>query len=119
MRCIATTSELFISDSLGPLRFLDSLRFMNESLEKLVANQGKDNFHILGQFCTSNMDLLLRKGVYPYEYVTDGSKFNDMQLPSREHFHNGLTDKAVREGRRLRARGRANGLDEFWHAHFR
>ena len=95
MSCIATTSERFISVTLGSLRFLDSLRFMNTSLEKLVSNLSKDKFKILQQFYTSNVDLLLRKGVYPYEYVTNESKFIETQLPAREHFYSTLTESSV------------------------
>ena len=97
LTCIATTSERYISVSLGPLRFLDSLRFMNASLEKLVSNLSKDKFKILQQFYKVNLDLLLRKGVYPYEYVTDESKFNETQLPTQKYFYNGLTDSPVDE----------------------
>ena len=86
LKCIATSSERYISVSLGPLRFLDSLHFMNESLEKLVSNLSTDKFKILRQFHTNNVDHLLRKGVYPYEYVTDETKFDDMQLPDRKYF---------------------------------
>jgi hypothetical protein len=70
---------------------------MSESLGKLVSNLSKDKFKTLQQFYASNLDLLLRKGVCPYEYVSDETKFNEMQLPAREHFHNWLTESSVRE----------------------
>ena len=41
------------------------------------------------------IDLLLRKDVYPYEYMTDGRKFEDVRLPSSEHFYNRLTETPV------------------------
>ena len=46
--CIPTNSEKYISFTLGKLQFLDSLNFMNESLEKLVDNlaaEGDQHFH--------------------------------------------------------------------------
>ena len=32
------------------------------------------------------LDLLTEKGVYPYDYMNSFDKFNDEQLPSKEHF---------------------------------
>ena len=40
-------------------------------------------------FCNSNLNkfiLLLRKGVYPYEYMDSWEKFNEASLPSKGNF---------------------------------
>ena len=38
---------------------------------------------------TDKFLLLLRKGVYPYEYMNDWDKFNETDLPSiKDHYHN-------------------------------
>ena len=34
--------------------------------------------------------LLLRKGVYPYEYIDDWEKFNATSLPEKEEFYSNL-----------------------------
>ena len=34
--------------------------------------------------------LLLRKGVYPYEYMDDWNKFDENVLPSKEEFYSNL-----------------------------
>ena len=34
--------------------------------------------------------LLLRKGIYPYEYMDSWEKFNETTLPSKEAFYNNL-----------------------------
>lgn len=110
--CLATSSERYISFSLGSLRFLDSLQFLNTSLDSLVKNlavNGKDDFKILNQ-CKGdeNLDLLLCKGVYPYEYMTDKSKFTDTSLPSKEYFYNTLTESLISEDDYKRAQ-------KIWH----
>ena len=34
--------------------------------------------------------MLLRKGVYPYEYMDDWEKFNETTLPEKEKFYSNL-----------------------------
>ena len=44
-------------------------------------------------FCNNYLNkfiLLLRKGVYPYEYIDSGEKFNETSLPSKEDFYSNL-----------------------------
>ena len=51
------------------LRFIDSLRFMVSSLDKLSSNLKIDQFVNLKKYYSGNqLSLLLRKGVYPYDY---------------------------------------------------
>ena len=35
--------------------------------------------------------MLLRKGVYPYEYIDEWDKFNEKIIPSKESFYSDLT----------------------------
>ena len=71
------------------LKFIDSYRFMASKLENFVTNlvepHKKLSIDILKQrfpntyrLCNNNIDkfkLLLRKGVYPYEYMDSWDKF--------------------------------------------
>ena len=43
------------------------------------------------------IDLLLRKGVYPYEYMSSFSKFDETSLPPREAFFSTLTQQHIAE----------------------
>ena len=86
--CIPKNMEKYISFSLGCIRFLDSLNFMNESLAKLVSNlsaSGYDNFyHINRHFpIPTQRYLLMRKGVYPYEWMDSIEKMNNTELPPK------------------------------------
>ena len=52
------------------LRFIDSLRFMASSLDKLSSNLKIDQFVNLKKYNSGNqLSFLLRKDVYPYDYV--------------------------------------------------
>ena len=45
------------------------------------------------QFCNKDLNkfiLLLRKGVYPYEYMDSWERFNETMLPSKESFYSEL-----------------------------
>ena len=67
------------------LRFIDSFKMMNSSLEKLVEILPDDRFEIMrAMFSTlsdANLQLLKQKGYYPYSYVTGRSKLSDTSLP--------------------------------------
>ena len=52
------------------LKFIDRLRFMASSLDKLSSNLKIDHFVNLKKYYSDNqLSRLLRKGVYPYDYV--------------------------------------------------
>src|SRR5437867_3952479 len=76
---------------------------MNSSLEKLANNlrksKGIDGFPILkSQFPTeSPLDLLVRKGTFPYSWYDDMNKLSEKQLPSREKFLNDLKQEECTE----------------------
>ena len=86
---------------------------MSSSLEKLVNNLtkcGKCNNCKNGEDCTNphyndlkyttqvfeggELDLLARKGVYPYDYMDSFKKFNE-QLPIKEEFYSIMNNKHV------------------------
>lgn len=97
LSCIATTSERYVSFSLGSLRFVDSFQFLNRSLDTLVNNlfKSQSHFPVLSQHFHEHIDLLIRKGIYPYEYADSIDRFNETSLPAREHFNNKLTESSI------------------------
>ena len=78
------------------LRFIFSLRFMATSLDKLSGHPKIDQFVNLNKFCSGNqLNLLLRKGVYPYDYVDCMKKLDETSLPPKEAFYSKLTDEGI------------------------
>ena len=41
------------------------------------------------------MDLLLKKGVYPYDYMNDWSKMDETEMPSQEAFYSKLSESNI------------------------
>ena len=80
------------------LRFIDSLRFMPSSLDALSKNLSKEQCKNVGaRYSGRQLDLLLRKGVYPYEYVDSLERLDETQLPLRSAFYSRLNDSGISE----------------------
>ena len=102
---IPTTLEKYISFKMikqgCPLQlvFLDSLQFLPASLEKLVKNMSVEDFHLLKENapCNLPLELLTRKGVYPYSYISSFKIFEETQLPPPSAFFNNLTEEDITE----------------------
>ena len=61
----------------------------NKSINNLI---GK--FSRMHKFCNGDLNkfvLLLRKGVYPYEYMYSWQRFNEIYLPPKKDFYSKLT----------------------------
>ena len=78
------------------LKFIDTNNFMQTSLEKLVKNMSKKDFHHTSKYFTGEkLDLMLRKGIYPYEYMDGVEKFAETELPAREKFNSVLNSGEI------------------------
>ena len=97
---IPNNSERYISFTLGRLRFIDSFQFLGTSLGNLVTNlaaDGADAFKQLAQYTPDPVkrELLLRKGVYPYDYVDSPAKLEERALPTKTEFYSVLNQEAI------------------------
>ncbi|XP_073254267.1 uncharacterized protein [Porites lutea] len=54
-----------------------------------------DDFHNTKQVFKKNVNLLTRKGVYPYDYVSSLEKLSETQLPPKEEFYSKLNDEDI------------------------
>ena len=86
-----------IKERYRKLRFIDSFKFMNSGLAKLVDNLDKETkVQVTNKFYDGrSLDLLLRKGVYPYDYMNDYDRLSETKLPSIEDFYSRLNDENI------------------------
>ena len=58
--------------------FIDSMPFMNSSLDKLVKNLSDSDFkYLTKEFGSKNLEILKQKGAYPYEHMVRFKTFNE------------------------------------------
>ena len=99
------------------IRFIDSLKFMSSSLDSLSSNltkcgkcdvckgiikgsrclnpTDKKLHEITKYFVGEELKLLLRKGVFPYDWLDDFDKLNETQLPPKEAFYSKLRGEDI------------------------
>ena len=96
INAIPSNMEKYMAFMLGnSLVFLDSFQFMSSSLEKLVSNIPRESLKYTSQvFEGQELDLMARKGVYPYDYMDSFNKFNE-KLPPKEEFYSILNDEHI------------------------
>ena len=80
------------------LVFLDSMQFIDCSLDKLVKNLSDEDFKYLSEeFNDKQLKLVKEKGVYPYEYMNSFKRFNEDELPDKSKFFSSLKDSEINE----------------------
>ena len=91
------------------LKFIDSYRFIQGSISSLVDNLSEidrkisydaltGKFYNTYQLCNKDLnkfDLLLRKGVYLYEYMDSWKRFEEDSLPDKEYFYSELNKEHI------------------------
>ena len=80
------------------IRFIDSFKFMATSLDSLVKNLPKESFKNITEFYEGDeLKLLLRKGVFPYDWFDSFDRLSSTSLPPKESFHSILNDSGISE----------------------
>ena len=95
--CIPNNEEKYISFSKSvndenrkfkyKIRFIDYFKFMSSSLDKLANNLEPDQFKNL-----KDIELLVRKGVFPYDWFDSLEKLSERNLPPKQSFYSKLND---------------------------
>ena len=76
--------------------FIDSLQFVNSSLDKLAKNlSDKDFKYLIEGFGSENLEWLKQKGTCPYEYIDSFERFNEEKLPDKKYFYSSIRDGKV------------------------
>ena len=117
VKCVANNMEKYITISVDGLRFIDSLNFMQGSLDSLVEvivkgveeatsnlkdrdleykKKIKEELKITSGL-SNDSNLLYQKGIYPYEYMDSWEKFSETSLPKKEDFYSKLNDEHITE----------------------
>jgi len=85
---ISNNMEKYMAFFLGnQLKFIDSYQFEHFSLESLAKNLLLSDMKYTAQeFLNKKLDLMKKKGLYPYDYMDNFEKFNDKNLPPKKEF---------------------------------
>ena len=92
---ISFTKEIKVGRKNMQIRFIDSFRFMASSIDKLSKNLEREQFKNTNKIFKGDIDLITRKGVYPYEYMNKIEKFDEQQLPDKSKFYSTLTNTNI------------------------
>ena len=84
-KIIPKSMENYVSVQVGCLRFLDSYRFLNSSLDKLMSMQSGANYFPIMTLEGMSDESFKKKLAYPYEYFTHNN-FQEPLNPSTEDF---------------------------------
>ena len=73
---------------------------MSSSLDSLVKNLASSNYKFFGfeQYSDTQHSLLIRKGIYPCEYMDSWNKFNETNLPPASSFYSKLSMSGISDG---------------------
>ena len=77
-----------------PIRFIDSLQFIQASLDELISNVVKNPNRECRGLSALNESTVQRKGVFPYDWDW-WSHLNDTSLPPKEAFYSRLSESHI------------------------
>ena len=102
IQIVPKSSEKYLSFTIGNLVFIDSAQFLMDKLSRLASflgDKGKDYFHTLNLYIndSTKRELMMRKGVFPYEYLKTKEVLGETCLPPREAFFNKLNEEDITE----------------------
>ncbi|XP_072389467.1 uncharacterized protein [Diabrotica undecimpunctata] len=88
------------------LGFVDSFRLLPHSLDNLSKTLNDNQCLELQKYCRSNEEfgLLRQKGVFPYSYLDNFSKLDEVSLPTQEEFFDILKGEGISDEKYLRAK---------------
>ena len=92
-KCVKCKSNLCFVNAMNETLIFECVdckkEYKKELNKKLI-----ERFSNVYEFCDNDINkfmILLRKGVYPYEYMDEWNKFDEKELPCKESFYSSLT----------------------------
>lgn len=80
------------------IRYIDSFKFMASKLSDLVENLPKESFeNITTCYTDEQLQLLLRKGVFPYDWFDKFERLGATALPPKDTFYSRLNNEDISE----------------------
>ena len=97
INAIPNNMEKYMAFMLGShLMLIDSFQFMSSSLDKLVNSLPKDDVIYTSKVLKGKkLNLMSKKGVYPYDYMDSFEKINQTELLAKEHIYSILNDQDI------------------------
>ena len=84
------------------LVFIDSMQFMNSSLDRLVKNLSDEDFkYLVEEFGSENLKILKQKDACPYEYMNSFKRFNEEKWPARKYFFSSTKKGKIDEDNKI------------------
>lgn len=97
VNCIPSSTEKYIGFSINNFVFIDSAQHMLGSLEDLtkkLKRQGKEYLRNTLKYFSNRKNeetkLIIKKGIFPYEYITSMSRLAETQLPPIKDFSSSI-----------------------------
>ena len=109
INCIPNNEEKYISFSKTlyidgdewvnkmEIRYIDSFKFMASSIDNLSKNLTKEQFREMKHNFKDDMEILAKKGVYPYDYMDSFEIFKETQLPPKQEFYSKLNNTHIND----------------------
>jgi len=96
---IPNTMDKYISFWSDKMEFKDSFQFMASSLDSLSKSLTREDFKNINvefSHCTQEQrDILIQKGIFPYDWFNSPEKFSHTQLPPKGAFYSKLNEEEV------------------------
>ena len=96
INCKSDISYMKVMDETLIFRCFNCKRNYKKEINKELIERFASTY----KFCNNDLNkfvMLLRKGVYPYEYMDGWDKFNETSIPSKESFYSNLTMENITE----------------------
>ena len=102
--CKSNLEYMTAKDGLLTFKYVDCNNFCKKKFDEDLSKRFKSTY----QFCDGGINkfcLMLRKDVYPYEYMDDWERFNET-LPVKEEFYSSLTMESITGADMLKEHGK-------------